>query len=487
MIGDSSTDQLGYSVNSAGDINNDGYEDFLVGSMAYNSYMGAVYVVYGRSTLSDIDLSSQSLNPSTTGFTITGRATGDYLGCAVNAAGDINGDGYDDMIIGAQKAYSYKGAVYVIYGQPTATFTNIDLSTTTLDPASTGFMIKGATTTDRLGFSVGSAGKFNEDKYHDIIIGAYIKDNYKGGAYVIYGKATSSHANIDLSTTTLDPQTTGFLVSGSEKNSQLGMSVNSAGDFNNDGYNDVIIGANAYNTMQGVAYVIYGNLTSSLSNIDLSSTTLDPSSTGIRLFGKQQNSHFGRSVKTAGDINGDGYSDLIIGAYLERSTQIGAIYVVYGGSTSSRVNYDFSTDTLDPQSTGFVIRGSASALSVGTTVGTAGDIDDDGYDDIIFASNSTSSGDTGIGYVVYGKPTEDLTNIDLSTDTLDPTSTGFTVTGVAVKDQLGYSIGAGDFNNDGKPEIIFGVQNKLSGRGTAYIMYPSSRKAFCSFQITSLL
>ena len=136
--------------------------------------------------MTNIDLSSQTLIPSTTGFMITGNAANDRFGWSVSTAGDINNDGYDDIIIGAANKNSIQGAAYVIYGGPKSTMTNILLATQTLDPQNTGFMITGNAAADYFGISVRTAGDINNDGYDDIIVGAYYKNSQRGAAYVIY-------------------------------------------------------------------------------------------------------------------------------------------------------------------------------------------------------------------------------------------------------------------------------------------------------------
>ena len=319
--------EFGISV-STGDINKDGYADIIVG--AEKQVQGAAYVIYGgeKSSMSNIDLSATTLDPLTTGFMISGNAAGDFFGFSVRIAGDIDKDGYNDIVIGAHMKNSNQGAAYVIYGGQKSSMSNIVLSTQTLDPLTTGFMIIGSSANVQLGFSVSTAGDINKDGYDDIIIGAPGKTSNQGAAYVIYGREKSSMSNIDLSTTTLDPLTTGFMITGNAAGDYFGYSVNTAGDINNDGYSDIIVGA--YNKdSKGAAYVIYGRENSSMSNIDLSTTTLDPLATGFLITGNATSDCFGWSVSTAGDLNSDGVSEIIVGARCKASSK-GAAYVIYG-------------------------------------------------------------------------------------------------------------------------------------------------------------
>jgi len=465
MTGNAAADYFGRSVNTAGDIDNDGYADIIIGAFGKNSLAGAAYVIYGgeRSSLSDFDLSTTSLNPQTTGFMITGN--GGSLGISVSTAGDIDKDGYDDIIVGAYTENIQTGIVYVIYGAKKSSMSNIDLTSDTLDPLTTGFTITGNTYGDSLGFSVSTAGDINNDGYSDLIIGAFGKST----AYVIYGGPKSSMSNIDLSTTTLTPLSTGFTITtnggGADK---FGYSVSTAGDINNDGYDDIIIGAYAKNTAQGAAYIIYGGKKSSMSNIDLSTTSLHSVSKGFMITGNAPNDQFGIFVSTAGDINNDDYSDIIIGANT-KSSSTGAAYVIYGGEKSSLSDIDLSTTALTPATTGFTIGGNSASDNFGRAVSKAGDMNKDGYNDIIVGAYTKNQ---GVAYVIYGGEKSSMSDIDLSITTLDSLTTGFMITGEAGSDNFGISVGiAGDVDKDGYTDIIIGAHSWNGGQGAAYVIH----------------
>jgi len=165
-------------------------------------------------------------------------------------------------------------------------------------------------------------------------------------------KACSATANIpNFDLRGLDPATTGFLIAG-ESATFFRMVVSTVGDINNDGYADLVIGAPYYDSNRGAVHVIYGGSQSSLSDIDLSSTTLDPATTGFTIRGNAAGNFFGISVSMAGDVDNDGYDDIIIG-----TDSINTAYVVYGGSTATRANINLATTTLSPTSTGFTIEG----------------------------------------------------------------------------------------------------------------------------------
>ena len=470
--GFTSSNQLGRSVSTAGDIDNDGYDDIIVGAFGYSSSKGIAYVIYGGETSSFVnwDFSSgATLNPSTTGFTIIGNAASDLFGWSVSTAGDINKDGYDDIIVGAYGKYTQTGVVYVIYGGERSSRQNFNFGSDTLSPGSTGFTITGAGISNYFGYSVSKAGDINNDGYDDILIGAHYQSTQRGAAYVIYGGEKSSMSNILLNSA-LDPLK-GFVITGTAASNYFGFSVSAAGDINKDGYDDIIIGAIMKNTFQGAAYVIYGGEKSAMSNIVL--TSLNPSTTGFIITGENTSDKMGYSV-AGGDINNDGYDDIIVGACdktLQPGAYVGAVYVIYGGEKSSMSHWDFSSGvTLDPSTTGFMIKGNAASDYFGASVSPAGDINKDGYNDVLigaFAKNNYQ----GAAYVIYGGGKSSRSHLDLSTTTLNPLTTGFKITGDSTLSWFGWSLStAGDINKDGYKDIIIGAYAQGSA-GTAYIIH----------------
>ena len=194
------SDQAGFSVSEAGDVNGDDVDDVIVGSYVADGAgrvnSGVSYVVYGQTAGPGVDLAT--LTPAQ-GFRIEGAAADDWSGLSVSGAGDVNGDGRDDLIVGAPYANlnsrTNSGGAYVVYGRASAE--TVDLAT--LTPAQ-GFRIEGAAADDSAGFSVSGAGDVNGDGRDDVIVGVYLADNNgrsaSGSAYVIYGRA--SGADLDL-------------------------------------------------------------------------------------------------------------------------------------------------------------------------------------------------------------------------------------------------------------------------------------------------
>ncbi len=337
---------------------------------------------------------------------IDGQAASDRSGSSVSDAGDVNGDGRDDVIVGAQGAGNngrgFSGSSYVLYGA--ATPARLDLATL---PASQGFRIDGAAASDGSGVSVSGAGDVNGDGRDDVIVGATGADNNgrasSGSSYLIYGAA--SQANLDLAAMTTSQ---GFRIDGAAANDQLGSSVSGAGDINGDGRDDVIVGAPGADsnsrTNSGSSYVIYG--AASQSNLDLAALN---TSRGLRIDGAAVAEQCGSSVSAAGDVNGDGRDDLIVGAQ-GADTNSGSSYVLYGAATPA--NVDLAALTA---SEGFRIDGAAAFDFSGQSVSGAGDVNGDGRDDVIvgaFNAGNNGRGSSGSSYVLYGAATP--ANVDLA-------------------------------------------------------------------------
>ncbi len=379
---------LGMSVSSAGDVNNDGYDDVIVGAPAYGSNTGRAYVYKGSATGVS----------STVSTTLTGESAS-YFGYSVSGAGDVNNDGYDDVIVGAY-AYSIStGRAYVYHGSSTGT---LGTATTTLTGPSGSYF----------GLSVSGAGDVNNDGYDDIIVGAYYYSSGTGRAYVHHGSTTGVSTT---ATTTI----TGTSAS------SLGKAVSGAGDINNDGYDDVIVGAPNYASGAGLAYVYKGSST----GVSSTASTALVGSTG---------SLFGTSVSRAGDVNGDGYDDVIVGAS-SYSSYTGRAYVYLGSST-------VVSSTVSTQLTG------TAASYFGASVSGAGDIDADGYDDVIVGAYGAST-----AYVYRGSSTGVSST---ATSTLVGSSSIYYANAVS---------GAGDVNNDGYDDVIVGAWYYSSGAGRAYV------------------
>ncbi|MBX3481721.1 MAG: FG-GAP repeat protein, partial [Caulobacter sp.] len=466
--GEAADDRSGHSVASAGDVNGDGYDDFIIGAYYASPngvYSGSSYVVFGGAGGFPANFELSSLN-GTNGFKLNGEATYDSAGISVSSAGDLNGDGYDDLIIGATSGAYNAGAAYVVFGKASGFAATIELSGLN---GTNGFQITGQGTFSAFGATVASAGDVNGDGYDDVIVGARSSDlagtDY-GAAYVVFGAAGGFSANLNASS--LDG-TNGFRILGLASEDHLGYTLASAGDVNGDGIGDIIIGASGADggAYDGASYVIFGKTSGFTADFDLSD--LDGTN-GFKLSGPAAVGEIAAHAASAGDINGDGYDDLIIGATEADSngTSSGSTYVVFG--KASGFSADIDLGSLDG-SNGFKINGEVDNDRSGVSVASAGDVNGDGYDDIIIGARGAdpNGGESGASYVVFGGASGFAATIELSS--LDGTN-GFKINGEGLHDYSGTSVAsAGDINHDGVDDLIIGAPRANPNGGDSGASY----------------
>ena len=481
-------DYSGFSVSSAGDVNGDGYDDLIIGANRADpngeSRAGETYIVYGGASAPGtggvLDLSALD---GTNGFIVNGIDADDQSGRSVSSAGDVNGDGYDDLIIGARFADpngSSSGETYVVHGGASAPGTGGVLDLSDLD-GSNGFILNGIDPSDQSGWSVSSAGDINGDGYDDLIIGARYADpngDSSGETYIVHGGASAPGTGGRFNLSTLNG-TNGFILNGIDPSDRSGWSVSSAGDVNGDGYDDLIIGARYADpngdSNAGETYIVHGGASAPGTDGRFNLSTLNGSN-GFTLSGIDEDDHSGFSVSSAGDVNGDGYDDLIIGAYRAdpNGDSSGETYVVHGGASAPGTGGVLDLSDLDGTN-GFILNGIDASDQSGRSVSSAGDINGDGYDDLIIGASGAGGLVSGETYLVYGGASAPGTDGVLDLSDLDGTN-GFTLNGIDVFDRSGFSVSsAGDVNGDGYDDLIIGAYradpNGDSSAGETYVVH----------------
>lgn len=429
-VGEAASDNAGAAVADAGDFDADGLHDALIGAY-YNdagaSNAGAAYVASSADS-GTLDLSAVTLK-------ITGTDANDYFGRALSGAGDVDGDGDDDVVVGAylnDAGATDAGAAYLIGGGLTGTM-SASLATA---------VVVGDGGNDYAARSVTGGGDFDNDGYTEIALGASQEDSGgvdAGSAYVFYGplSGTSSVSSADA-----------HLI-GESIYDYAGYAVANAGDVNGDGMDDLLVGAygsDAGGASAGSAYLLLGPLSGSL----------DLSLADGRYIGEDAGDQAGSSLGS-GDMDNDGLSDVIIGApeVNDHGSAAGAVYMVLGSVSGD----------LDLASADAKLRGNSGSDHAGLSV-SVGDIDADGVGDPITGAwgDDTRASTAGVAYVLYGPPsgTADLSTVDVL------------LTGASSSDFAGYSVaGLSDANGDAYGDVLIGAYGQDSGgssAGSAYLV-----------------
>lgn len=405
-----------FTTMTRGDVDGDGFAELVAGAPYWDPSgsalaHGAFYVFNG------------SASGITTPYTsrVVGSAADEFFGLTW-ATADFNGDGYADLIIGAPGdtpgVSDPNGAAHVYYGSSGGI------------PATPSISIAGQDE-ETLAWSLDTAGDVNGDGFDDAVIGA---PTYNDGSNTNAGRAALFYGSADGISSTPSAE-----LMGSTTESRLGFSVGAAGDVNGDGIDDIVVGGNP-DVGTGSAYVYLG------------STNGIGTAPATSLAGENANDGFGFPTKTIGDVNGDGYDDIIIGATgydVIPLNDEGAVYIYYGSSGGIPTTYD-KRIAADTDKTGFGYAASA-----------AGDINGDGYDDFIVGAPTYNS-ETGRAYVYNGS----------AAGVGD--SPNKTITGSTSGDLLGLPLPGVDYDGDGYPDSAIGAPGYDSDKGAAYLYYGSA-------------
>ncbi|MBK7878218.1 MAG: FG-GAP repeat protein [Planctomycetes bacterium] len=411
-VGAHAASDFGMSVASAGDVNGDGYGDVIVGSPDYdNGQMdeGRAYLYLG---------SAAGLF-ATASWSMEGGQSPARFGASVASAGDVNGDGFGDVIIGAPDMASpsiLEGVAFVYWGSATG-LAGVPAWTT-----------EGISSSARCGSSVASAGDVNGDGYGDVIVGS------PGNNVAVFGGGLAE--GLLGSGSGLSSTASGGLLGG-QGGAFFGSAVAGAGDVNRDGYSDVIVASNSYDngeTNEGRVFAYHG------SSIGLGTTPAWSAE------GNQTDADFGSACSAAGDVNGDGFADVIVGARFYDNGQVNeGRALVYLGSVAG----------LDA-SPAWIVEGDQVDANVGSSVATAGDVNGDGYSDVVVGAPGFDDDfvNEGRASVYFGSATGPSTGVDWVVGSDNPAS------------QFGASVAsAGDVDGDGFGDVIVGAWNSDLGVG----------------------
>jgi hypothetical protein len=464
----------GFDSLAVGDINGDGIADLIIGAPSAagpenrRPDAGEVYVIFGPPPAS-LDLARSKPN-----ITIIGADEGDNLGTAV-ASGDVDGDGYDDLIIGAPSADSLRnerkdaGEVYIVFGGPGLP-NIIDLADTEVELAK----VFGADGGDNLGLALAS-GDINGDGLDDVVLGAPAASgpgNSRGGAgevYVLFGGF--SFNTIDLALTRAD-----LAVFGDDVGDHLGLGL-AIGDVNGDGIGDLIIGASAGDgpgnsrDNAGEVYVLFGS-PNPPSSLDLAEKPAD-----MTIFGSATGDRLGVAL-ASGDINGDGVDDLAIGAFAGdgpegKRASAGNVYLLFGDHNPPAM--------IDLASKGanVTIFGPDTGDNLGVSLA-IGDVDQDGKADILIGApggDGPQNGrrNAGEAYLLFGSaiPSEVI-------DLADTTADFSVIFGADPGDSLGITVSLGGIDGDGLADLIVeavnadGPGNRKVNSGEVYVVLGSN-------------
>ncbi|KAA0991213.1 FG-GAP-like repeat-containing protein [Dyadobacter aurulentus] len=396
---------MGGAVSSAGDVNGDGYSDVIVGAYKYDNGQvdeGAAFLYYGSA--SGINIASPVMLQS--------DQKDAKFGCYVSSAGDINKDGFSDIIVGAflyDKGQTNEGAAFVYYGSAQG------ISTTA------SVILESNQAEANMGNRVGLAGDVNGDGYSDVLVCAWTYDKgqtNEGVVFLYHGSAAGLNTN------------TPVIIEANQAEAMMGFCSSGAGDVNGDGYSDILIGARHYDkgqTDEGAVFIYHG-----------SALGINPNNAATILESNQANAYLGHSASTAGDVNGDGYSDIIAGAimYDKGQTNEGAAFVHYGSAQGINV---VAATTLESNQ---------AEAQFGNSVASAGDVNGDGYSDVIVGAMLYDNGQSneGAAFIYQGGQTG-ISTTPISTLESNQASA-----------QFGCSVtSAGDVNGDGYSDVIAGA------------------------------
>jgi hypothetical protein len=423
-LGGQASGYFGAALSSAGDVNGDGFSDLAVGAWGFDNGEadeGQAYVYLG----------SASGLATTAAWTADSDQAGAIFGVSLSGAGDVDGDGFGDVVVGAQywsNGQPQQGAAFGYQGSASGLKTN------------PSWFVEGSSSYQQLGVSIGRAGDVNGDGFADVVAGGYGLSNgqaNEGSVLVFHGSAGG------LSTLP------SWSAEGGQAETQLGVSVAGAGDVNGDGLADVIAGAYGWDgtaTDEGAGYLWLGSASGLGSSPDWST------------FSGQDSAALGVSVASAGDVDGDGYGDVVLGAwaYDDGETDEGAAFLYYGAPAGLA------------EGPGWSVEGGQAGANLGVSVAHAGDVNGDGFGDVLAGAYlfSNDQNQEGRAFLYFG-----------SASGLPSVASWF-AEGDQTGAYLGWAVaGAGDVDGDGYADVLagaYGYDNGSADEGRALLWFGSA-------------
>ncbi len=379
---------LGGAARGIGDIDGDGIADFAVGNFGGLNTQGSIYVVFGNESRG-FPTTLTGVRPPQ-GFRVFPRQPSDSVGRDLASAGDFNGDGIDDFVLGDPRYVLDSGMGAVVYGSSNRPQSDLLLS---LAVDGEAYQLLGSQRFSELGNSVRGIGDINGDGRDDVVVGA---DDFDadpafnvGAAYVVFGVPSGS--GVGISDLALNGEN-GFSIIGATRSGELGKATTGLGDFNGDGIDDFAVSEPGGGTEDdGNVYVIYGSTAPFPASLDLSSIDGE---NGFVITLLNERESIGKELTSVGDVNGDGLRDLLLTSDSSRY-----VYLIFGRKDS--FGSEFFLQTLNG-SNGLRLERSESVQP--PTIDEVGDVNGDGIDDLLIGSPFTSDLATAGGtvFLLYG-------------------------------------------------------------------------------------